>query len=333
MLVAGCGSLGTGDDRRRAEELAEDLFPGTLKVIDARNLFPEAEGSEITFAFTDDPDAAARLRIDADRDRCDRGATCADALRGAVGRARADADRIRTMRKAFEDCGFPVLAVDERRATPWVEAEVGAETVEDVLASVQACARHWVRVRAARNDVGAGSARPLTSVSVSLAAPATAARLPSAEADLPTALRLAHGPRLAALSKKPYYEATYRVTGADGGDVDLTSPSLRRVLPFEERQAFGREASASALPVLRRTYPRAVPVEAVGLGVWRLEPGRIDRSRGYVLFCERPPADGRTCLGDHAAVVLADARGHAVSVLRVLDDIRDDGGVLRLPPL
>lgn len=68
------------------------------------------------------------------------------------------------------------------------------------------------------------------------------------------------------------------------------------------------------------------------MGVWRLEPGTVRRMRGYVLFCERPPADGERCPGDLAALVTSDPRGGDAEVVDVLTDIRDERGVLRLPP-
>ncbi|MYS56100.1 hypothetical protein GTW46_39660, partial [Streptomyces sp. SID6013] len=84
LLAGGCAAFGTDDDVRRARELADDLYPGELDVVDARPLFPEATGSEVTLSVAGDPDAAVRFRVDAAEDRCDGGPDCADALRAAV---------------------------------------------------------------------------------------------------------------------------------------------------------------------------------------------------------------------------------------------------------
>ncbi|MBQ0827063.1 SCO7460 family lipoprotein [Streptomyces tagetis] len=326
-LVAGCGVFGTGDDERRAREVAEEVLPGKLTVIGARTLVPETTGSEITFSLADDPDAAVVLRVDADKDRCDGGGTCAEALRKAVERGRSQGEHLRLMREAFEECGHPVLAVDQGLSTPWVEAEPTNGNLDEVLAEIGACVERWTTARAARPD-----AESPRWVSVAFAAPGTAARLPSAEEDRPTLLRLTHRPRLAALAGVPYHVAAYPVAPGAGGGAEAGTPTLRLVAPFEQREAFSRQIDASVLPELRRTHPDAVTTGGAGMGVWRLEPGRIDRMRGHVLFCARPPADGKRCLGDLAAVVTSDTEGRHASVLDVLTDIRDERGVLRLPP-
>ncbi|MFJ6071189.1 SCO7460 family lipoprotein [Streptomyces sp. NPDC093065] len=327
LLVTGCSAFDTDDDVRRARELAEESYPGELEVVDARILFPETTGSEVTLSVADDPDAAVRFRVDAAKDRCDGAPDCTDALRKAVDRARREAGQLRAMRDAFDGCGHPVLATDERLTAPWIEARLTEQTVDDVLARVGACVQRWVTARAERDP----SAAP-TWVTVDIAAPGTARDLPAAKSTLPAVLRFTHGPRLAALAHDPYYVASYPVGRDADRTVDTASAGLRIVSPFEERQAFSRRIDASVLSALRATYPDAVTSGGAGMGVWRLEPGTIRRIRGYVLFCERPPADGKQCLGDLAALVTSDPRGRDAEVVRVLTDIRDEHGVLRLPP-
>ncbi|MFK4540911.1 hypothetical protein RKD29_000507 [Streptomyces tendae] len=327
LLVAGCAAFDTDDDLRRARELADELYPGELDVVAARTLFPETTGSEVTLSVADDPDAAVRFRVDAAADRCDGGPDCAAALREAVDRARREAGHLRAMRTAFDGCGHPVLATDEKLTTPWIEARVTDGTLDEVLTRVGACAQRWVTARAQRD----GQEVPGW-VTVDFAAPGTAEGLPAPKSGLPTVLRLTHGPRLAALAGEAYYVAAYPVGDDAGRTVDAASARLRIVSPFEERQAFSRRIDASVLPALRETYPDAVTAGGAGTGVWRLEQGTLRRVRGYVLFCERPPAGGKQCLGDLAALVTSDPRGRDAEVVRVLTDIRDERGVLRLPP-
>ncbi|MET9354561.1 hypothetical protein ABZY14_16480 [Streptomyces sp. NPDC006617] len=327
LLATGCAAFDTEDDVRRAQELAEELYPGQLEVVDARILFPETTGSEVTLSVEDDPDAAVRFRVDADKDRCDGGPDCTDALRKAVDRARREAGHLRAMRTAFDGCGQPLLATDEKLTAPWIEARLTDRTVDDVLARVGACVQRWVTARAER-DPGVAPKW----VTVNLVAPGAAADLPAARGTLPAVLRFTHGPRLAALARDPYYVAAYPVGRDAHRTVDSASAGLRIVSPFEERQAFSRRIDASVLPALRATYPDAVTSGGAGTGVWRLEPGTVRRMRGYVLFCERPPADGKRCLGDLAALVTSDPQGRDAEVVEVLTDIRDERGILRLPP-
>lgn len=63
VLLGACGVVDTKDDRRAAEELAEKHFPGQLRAIGARTLFPGSGGSEVTFAVTDDRDASFDLVV------------------------------------------------------------------------------------------------------------------------------------------------------------------------------------------------------------------------------------------------------------------------------
>jgi hypothetical protein len=328
MPATGCAAFSTGDDEQRARELAEELFPGELTVIGARILFPESTGSEITFSVVGNPDAVVRLRIDAAKNRCEGRTGCAAALRKAVGQARRDAARMRTMLDAFENCGYRVLATDEKWREPWVEAQPTNADVGDVVAGIGACVQRWVTAGARRQ------ATPLPRwVSVQLAAPQTVRGLPAAKHTQPTSLRLSDRRRLAALEKRPYYVISYPFAQDDAHRVDTASAQMRIVSPLEVRQAFSRRVEAGVLPQLRATYPHAVTTGGAGLGVWMLQPGTVDRVRGRVLFCRRPPADGKRCMGDAAAVVIADADGDSASVTGVLTDIRDEHGVVRLPPL
>ncbi len=102
VLLGACGVVGTEDDRRAAEELAEKHHPGQLTAIGARTLFPGTGGSEVTFAVTDDRDAVVRLRIDTDKARgglCD-GKDCAGVLADAVRRGSRPRTSVRSRRRS-----------------------------------------------------------------------------------------------------------------------------------------------------------------------------------------------------------------------------------------
>lgn len=66
--------------------------------------------------------------------------------------------------------------------------------------------------------------------------------------------------------------------------------------------------------------------------IWRLEPGRVDRQTGYVLFCPEPDERGRCVNSDDAALVTTDEHGNPVGKVRLVHDVREGTGMLRLPP-
>ncbi|WP_328584532.1 SCO7460 family lipoprotein [Streptomyces sp. NBC_00370] len=320
LLVGGCGVLGTGGDRRHAAELADRRYPGVLDVVAVRTLFPQAAGSEVSFAVADDPDAVVRLRIDAHAGSCE-GKDCAGALDRAVEEGRAQAVALRRITSSFAACGYPALAVDPGLGRVWVAASPTGSTVTRVLAEAGACVRAWAPGRDEN-----GGATAVTSVSVHLVSPAVAARLPAGHPSWPTMMRLTDGKLLTALSKRPYYTATYPVRD---GEVDPDSGTAVITRPYTYEKAFGDTVQREVGDRLRRTYPRAEV--STYHGIWQLEPGTVDRLRGYVLFCDGPRADGRLCMGDHAVAVTADPEGHPVGGFRVIRDI--GSGPLRLPPL
>lgn len=112
---------------------------------------------------------------------------------------------------------------------------------------------------------------------------------------------------------------------ARDASVNIASPSVARHRPA------GRKPPPTAVRArLRASHPDVVVSEFHG--VWRLEPGTVDRLTGYVLYCERPDGEKR-CLGDRAAAVSTDVRGEPVGVLREIGKVREGRGALRLPPL
>ncbi|NEE45197.1 hypothetical protein G3M55_11340, partial [Streptomyces sp. SID8455] len=104
----------------------------------------------------------------------------------------------------------------------------------------------------------------------------------------------------------------------------------RAVRPFKESQAFGKTVQDAVREELRATYPNVVM--STYQWVWRLEPGRIDRQTGYLLFCPEPGERGRCDNSDDAVLVTADEHGNPVGKIRIVHDVREGTGALRLPP-
>lgn len=321
MVLAGaCGVLDTDEDRRAAEELADKTLPGQLKAIGARTLFPGTGGSEVTFAVADDRDAVVRLRIDDSKGTCD-GKECAGVLTEAVARARTDAEAFRTMRDAFDGCGYEVIALGISGAPPYVVAELTNDTVERVLAEIGGCVQRWVTASGPDSRLGEAEASYVNIVS-----PAVAADRKRGKDSWPSLMRLTRGDLVGSLTKHTHHSASYEI---EAGQVDTTGRA-RVVRPFKQSQEFGRTVQKAVADELRSTYPDVVVSDYQW--VWRLEPGRIDRQTGYLLFCPRPDERGRCMNSDDAVLVTTDGRGNPVEKLRIVHDVRDGTGALRLPP-
>ncbi|MFF0570096.1 hypothetical protein ACFYT7_21010 [Streptomyces sp. NPDC004041] len=78
---------------------------------------------------------------------------------------------------------------------------------------------------------------------------------------------------------------------------------------------------------MRTTYPRVVVSDYQWIR--RLEPGRVDRRTGCVLFCREPGVRGRCVNADDAALVTTDERGSPVGKIRLVHDVREGTGALR----
>lgn len=269
--------------RALAAAAAARYFPGQLRVISARSLFPAGGGAEVLLRVADDQDAFVRLRVD-------RTGPSEARLAEAVGEARDAAERWRGLRDALGARGFEVHALGRMVGDPWIAAELTNGTVTDILAGVR--------------GVQPGG-------SVLVADPAVVRRLPE-ERGLPTLLRLTSRRRLAVLSGAgPYYRAS---SGADGG-----APVLSLLRPFALQQAYEAAVAASARRWLAAHVPGA-EVAAV-MGVSRLLPGRVDRIRVHVVLRDGPgaPADHALAVTTDLAgaltgdppVLLRDLRGPA----------------------
>ncbi|MYT37307.1 hypothetical protein GTY66_14800 [Streptomyces sp. SID8356] len=321
MALAGaCGVLDTDDDRRAAEELADKHLPGQLKAIGARTLFPGTGGSEVTFAVADDRDAVVRLRIDKSKGSCD-GKACAGVLTEAVARARTDAAEFRTLRDAFDSCGYEVIALGTSGASPHVVAELTNDSVEKVISEIGGCVQRWVAASGPEGRMGGAKASHVNVVS-----PAVAAERKRGKDSWPTLMRLTRSDLVGSLTRHTHHSVSYEI---EGGQVD-TAGRARVVRPFEQRQEFGRTVQKAVADELRATYPDVVVSDYQW--VWRLEPGRMDRQTGYLLFCPRPDERGRCVNSDDAVLVTTDERGNPVEKLRIVHDVRDGTGALRLPP-
>ncbi|MFJ6462431.1 SCO7460 family lipoprotein [Streptomyces sp. NPDC091387] len=320
LVLGGCGVLTTKEDRRFAETLADEHYPGVLRVVEVRKLFPQAGGSEVAFSVTGDPDAVVRIRVDAAAGTCHTH-DCRKVLDDAVGRGRSEAARLRLLTRTFRSCGHEVIGVEPSSGAPWIVASPTDATVSRVLDDIGSCVRRWVE-----EDGHSGGTAHARGASVNIASPAAARRRPAGKKSQPTAMRLSETRLLASLQSRPYFVASY---SASQGRIDTTG-SARIVQPFETRQRFAATVGAAVRARLRASYPN-VRMSAYQ-GVWRLEPGTVDRLTGYVLYCERPDGEKR-CLGDRAVVVTTDARGEPVGEVREAGKVREGRGPLRLPPL
>ena len=323
-MLTSCSIFGTADDERLAKDIAEQQFPGQLELIDARNLWPAQGGSEITFAIVGDADAVVRFRIDSDEadgsGRCD-GTTCAAALTEKVTRARERASETRALLDSFEACGYPVVGLDEQATMPWVAASVTNENVTTVLAELTSCADQWRETAAERGIV---LAPDRTRLGVNIVDPDSAAKLPDADSDLPSLIRLSFGDRTAALTRDAYLSASVPVT------VGEPVASMRIVMPFDQ----GQEYESRVIPNVEKwliANNLDLGISQAGmLGVTALEPGTVDRIQGYVVVCD-PPPQGKRCIGDHAVGVVTDLDGNPTGEFTLYRDLRDGTGVLRLP--
>lgn len=320
LVLGGCGALSTKEDRRFAETLAEEHYRGVLEVIEVHKLFPQAGGSEVTFSVADDPDAVVRIRVDAEAGTCNTH-PCRKILDDAVARGRSEATRLRVLTRTFRSCGYEVIGVEPSSGAPWIVASPTNATVTRLLDDIGSCVRR--RVEADGRSGGTANAR---SASVNIASPAVAQRRPAGRTAQPTAMRLSETHLLAALQSRPYFVASYSTSQ---GRIDTTG-SARIVQPFETRQKFAATVRRAVKAQLRTSYP-SVRVSEYN-GVWRLEPGTVDRLTGYVLYCERPDGE-KLCLGDRAVVVTTDVRGNPVGRPRPVGKVREGRGALQLPPL
>lgn len=297
--LAGLRSRG---DRRRAAALGREVFPGRLKVLGSRTLFPQAAGSEVFLGLADDADAVVRLRVEDDL-------PAEDALREAVARALGDAAAWRTLKSAFAEGGYEIHALERLVARPWVSVEVTNENVAEVTAALAACLDRWQP-----GEPGAD---------VFVAPPAALPGLPRAKAGLPEPLGLTATPRLAVLAgRRPYLRLSRDPAGG---------PALSLELPFPLRESYTAAVSASVTRWLAGAFPGTEDVAVTRvMGAGRLLPGRVDRIEGHVLFRDEP-LENRFGLGKHALRVVTDLDGTLIGEPAVLRDVRDENGVLTIP--
>ncbi|MEU6997987.1 hypothetical protein [Nonomuraea sp. NPDC046570] len=316
VLAAGGCALGTGDDQRLAEEVAAKQYPGRLKVVTARNLFPETSGSEVVFALTGDPGTVVRLRVDAEAGTCRR-ESCERQLAEAVRAGESLGAAWRHLATAFQGCGHPVIATNWPLNEVWIEAAPTNATVKAVLAEVGECVQRW----AADRD-GSSDAEKSGSLSVNLIEPAVARKRPQGAPEYPAMLRLTDSELRAALSEKSRFIASYTVAEDESKPPAVT---MRIFRPFDERQAFEKKVQEAVAGWLRANRPGATVGGVVG--IWYLEPGTVDRLAGHVRFCEGKPQGGQ-CRGEEVVAVAVDPQGNPVGGFEVM---QDEKGAPQLP--
>jgi hypothetical protein len=105
------------------------------------------------------------------------------------------------------------------------------------------------------------------------------------------------------------------------------------VLSTEKDQQRASELAEKLFPgKLEVISARPQAVFSPYTGVWRLLPGRVDRFKGYTLFCDQPD-ERKRCLGRHAVAVTTDLEGNLIGEPTVIRDVRIGNGSLQLPPM
>jgi hypothetical protein len=333
VLVSGCGTGGE-EDRGRAGELAEEVYPGELTVIGSRSLFPADDGSEVTFAVKGDPDAVVRLRVDDEKGTCDRRSACAPALRAAREKAETEAEAWRALKREFARCDFDVLGVKigGTLVEPWIASEVNDGNVEALLLKIGTCLEQYGQVvsrprpqQGPTPSPGASPGAPRTAVppatvTVNIVSPSVVGDLPRGGKDRPTLVGKTSTELHAALSRRTHHAAAYR--WADGG-IAPEPEYARLVMPFEEKQEFLETVHTNVAGWLRPYEPDVVVSEYAGL--WRLVEGSADRMAGYVQYCDEPRGERPACVGDHTLHVTADRSGRLVGEPVGTRKLRADG--------
>jgi hypothetical protein len=291
MVGGGLHRTVTRKHRALAQQAAAARFPGQLRLVADRSLFPRSRGSEFTFAFLGDGDAMVRLRIE-------QGTDVGAELDQAVDTARTAATELRRQLTVLATHGFPVIGLDQR---PWLAVDLTDDNVAERLLAIGAAVADWTAA----------------AVDVVITSPGVAARAPDHDT-LPTPLRLGHPGRLRVLTAAPAFVAHYP---AGGGD-----PTLTVSRSYEPRVVFEERVFASATTWLHRTRPEAVVLQV--FGAWTLPPGQVTRSAGVVLFADHPTSRPRP---EHALSVVVDQNGNLVDIPTIHERVRDDRGVVHLP--
>ncbi len=312
VLGAGLRATVTRKHVRAARKAADAAFPGLLRVLGSRTLFPASTGSEVTFALADDPDAVVRLRIESGAE------DLGPALRAAVARGRRLAGELRCLLAAFADGGHPVVAVDANQHRPWVAVDLTNDTVTARITQLGHCAREWT----ARHTRLTSATELASAVQVVIVSSPVVAALPDPGPELPTSARLCDPARLRALRAAPAFLARYPIG-------DLTPSHLYPSRSDDGRREFEARVRAQAVEWLRANAPGAVVTRPASL--WSLVPGRVDRSTGHVLFADPPPRGTRP-QDNHALAVTVDHDGTFTAPPVMHRDVRDAHGAVRLPP-
>ncbi len=270
-IATGLGLTTTRAHRRQVDQVAEARFPGRLRILDARSLFPRSTGSRFTFAVADDEHAVVRLLVE--ESTGDLGA----ALDAAVADALAAAAELRCLLTAFAGRGFPVVALEPGRLVPGVVARLTDDTAAATLAAIGAAAREWTSehtCQAHPTDLGAAA-----QVTILSSEPGRG------DGRLPVPLRLA---RAAAAVDAPRHVASYPVVDGVAG----TAPSTLYVRRNHAvRAAFEERVLAQSAAWLRTARPGAAATRCSGL--WPLLPGRVAEATGHVLVTRPPRAPGQ----------------------------------------
>jgi hypothetical protein len=310
--------------RAAAQEAADRVLPGVVRVLSARGL-GAAGGYEVHGALSDDPDALVSIGLPGGA-RCPAGSRCEAAIAPAVARARADAAELRVLLAAFDACGLPPAGVrdlqridavggaaagESRTARLSVTVVVSGDAEADggaaLLARLDRCAERHARDRAAlpRTD-------PAGAVGVRVDVVAAGAATPERRDGEPTALALVRAAD--ALAPDVRHRTSVRATAAG-----LIEPATREFGPVptpEAQKALAAAVERAAVDHLAATGTAAANPPSLHARLVYL-PGTTSRVRAYATF--RAPSTAAPAGGDDRAVVVdVDVDGRDPVALRVL---------------
>lgn len=312
FVLAGCGS-----GEASAQKIADRVYPGLLTVVDTTSgtvpggFFPE---TTVTFGLADDPDAVVVVAGPNEA-----------RLRAAVTKARWEAAELRALRSVLTEQDLPLVGMDlpEPRAAG-VEVRVviavtlEESTLDDVRRRLDAAFRAWPQARQA-----GGLPAGISSLALGLIAPERVAEIPQASNHrLPVLGQLSYPPRLSASTAAQ--SASVFTTPRGDGSLWSVDASLNRTLAEAESQRIDERAAGHA-----RKWAASAGLDrqpATQSGFSRLEPGRFDRLRTYVLLC--PPSAGtcNTQTTDRAVGMTLDLRTLEATEVGLVTATRRPGG-------
>lgn len=314
--LAGCSSAGAVD---AAQETADRLFPGELRVIDAsRDIGGPIPVPVIRarYAVLDDPDAIVVVTRLSD-----------DALRKAVGHGRWLADELRSLEAVCGAAGMPLVAFSDpgpvgvRRGTIQVQADLSDANRAEVMGAVDDALERWHQERSA--------VMPLDLIQIDLVPAAAAADEPPVDDDLPRVVRITDMARIERLRERA--EWTMSLGKTPEGGLQRPSSQLRPRLTLPEQDSLAQTVRSEVQSWLEDQGMAGHANPETTLGWSFVLADSLDRLRVYVLIC--PPELEQCNTNSFTTVIGAtvSVSEHTVIDVTDLELEPQPGGGLSLP--